>query len=77
MSPAFCDSTITEQLPCHKRPVNPPLQKCAANGRFHSRDRDFSAIAVKYSIQLLGFGFDGDGFTFGVFCEHEFQDAVL
>jgi len=31
----------------------------------------------KYSIQLFWFDIDGDWFTFGGLCEHEFEDAVL
>jgi hypothetical protein len=34
--------------------VEPLSKKRAANGRFPSRDWDFSAITAKYSIQLFG-----------------------
>src|SRR5262249_5747614 len=73
----FCDSTFAEQLPCRKRQAEPLSQKRAANGCFPSRDRDFSAVTAKYSIQLFWFDFDGDWFTFGGLCEHEFEDAVF
>jgi hypothetical protein len=73
----FRDSTFAEQLLCHKRQAGPLSQKRAANGRFPSRDWDFSAITAKYSIQLFWFDLDGDWFTFGGLCEHEFEDAVL
>jgi hypothetical protein len=33
-SPTFCNSTIAEQLPCHKRHVGPPSQKRAEMGIF-------------------------------------------
>jgi hypothetical protein len=46
-------------LLCHKRHGEPLSQKRAANGYFPSRDRDFSAVAAKYSIQLFWFDFDG------------------
>src|SRR5215475_9215660 len=49
----------------------------AAKGCFPSRDWDSSAVTAKYSIQLLWFDFDGDWFTFGGLCEHEFEDAIL
>src|SRR5215813_5651763 len=74
---SFRDSTFAEQLLCHKRHVDPPAQKRAANRRFPSCDWDFSAVAAKYSIQLFRFNFDGDWFTFGGLCEREFEDAVL